>query len=382
MGITASSPETRKIQPSLSDNPPVSGRATSSDRNPQGSRGDSAAQRTESAPSATVPPGTDSKQQDFDQGIFPHTKLPSAAEYTAPAAQANDPDLVIQEIKETSQGTVIDGHLLRNTIANLLNGREEYSQIFPELHFERRWAIDEEHSLNALIARLQERLAQVREQPSAPVQTITPEEYETRRKQIEAAIDLNEKKQLQSQQESDRADAHFALIALTRSEGALGAAWIESRKYFDALQLQTSLRSAQDLARAKLQRTEDYLLALDDAVNSALLTTDTRNRFRTNICFAFSGLIAAVIIGFFVVAQKDEGIRRTLFASGTALQFVTIFCLIIAIILFGVVNILEGRELAALLGGLSGYILGRGNLGGRSEPAGTQNTEPTAPKQA
>ena len=33
----------------------------------------------------------------------------------------------------------------------------------------------------------------------------------------------------------------------------------------------------------------------------------------------------------------------------------------IAIILFGITNILEGRELAALLGGLSGYILGKYN---------------------
>jgi hypothetical protein len=41
------------------------------------------------------------------------------------------------------------------------------------------------------------------------------------------------------------------------------------------------------------------------------------------------------------------------------IQFVTLFSLIIAIILFGVLKILEGRELAALLGGLSGYILGR-----------------------
>jgi hypothetical protein len=32
---------------------------------------------------------------------------------------------------------------------------------------------------------------------------------------------------------------------------------------------------------------------------------------------------------------------------------------VIAIILFGITGILEGKELSALLGGLSGYILGR-----------------------
>jgi hypothetical protein len=48
------------------------------------------------------------------------------------------------------------------------------------------------------------------------------------------------------------------------------------------------------------------------------------------------------------------------------MQFVTLFSLVIAIVLFDVLKILDGRELAALLGGLSGYILGRGS---RSECA-------------
>ena len=41
------------------------------------------------------------------------------------------------------------------------------------------------------------------------------------------------------------------------------------------------------------------------------------------------------------------------------MQFLTLFSLVIAIILFGITQILEGKELAARLGGLSGYILGR-----------------------
>jgi hypothetical protein len=35
------------------------------------------------------------------------------------------------------------------------------------------------------------------------------------------------------------------------------------------------------------------------------------------------------------------------------------FAIVIAVILFGIINILESKELSALLGGLSGYILGR-----------------------
>ncbi len=38
----------------------------------------------------------------------------------------------------------------------------------------------------------------------------------------------------------------------------------------------------------------------------------------------------------------------------SGIQFLTLFSLVIAIILFGI----KGKELAALLGGLSGYIFG------------------------
>jgi presenilin-like A22 family membrane protease len=53
-----------------------------------------------------------------------------------------------------------------------------------------------------------------------------------------------------------------------------------------------------------------------------------------------------------------EGFDRKT-GSQSGIQFLTLFSLVIAIILFGITDILEGKELAALLGGLSGYILGR-----------------------
>lgn len=51
--------------------------------------------------------------------------------------------------------------------------------------------------------------------------------------------------------------------------------------------------------------------------------------------------------------------RREIFRGQAGIQFITLFSVVIAIILFGILGILEGKELAALLGGLSGYILGR-----------------------
>jgi hypothetical protein len=81
--------------------------------------------------------------------------------------------------------------------------------------------------------------------------------------------------------------------------------------------------------------------------------------FKTNLSLTFAALIAFVIVGFFVISYKDDKVRSAIFAGQSGIQFLTLFSLVIAIILFGITGILEGKELAALLGGLSGYILGR-----------------------
>jgi uncharacterized protein YjdB len=95
--------------------------------------------------------------------------------------------------------------------------------------------------------------------------------------------------------------------------------------------------------------------------------TSPDQAFRGYMSAAFAGLIGAVIIGFFVLAFIDETMRRAIFSGETGIQFLTLFSLVIAIILFGITSILHDKELAALLGGLSGYILGRtGQRGGAS----------------
>src|SRR5207253_1208145 len=82
--------------------------------------------------------------------------------------------------------------------------------------------------------------------------------------------------------------------------------------------------------------------------------------FKTWMSAIFAGLVLVVMAGFFAVAWRGEAVRRAVFTGAAGIQFVTLFSLVIAIILFGITGILEGKELAALLGGLSGYILGRG----------------------
>jgi hypothetical protein len=91
--------------------------------------------------------------------------------------------------------------------------------------------------------------------------------------------------------------------------------------------------------------------------------------FKRTMSVIFSILIGLVIFGFFVMAYLDTTVRRAIFSGQTGLQFVTLFSIVIAIILFGITGILEAKELAALLGGLSGYILGRSSAP-RSSPNG------------
>lgn len=113
---------------------------------------------------------------------------------------------------------------------------------------------------------------------------------------------------------------------------------------------------------------------LDDEIGGVLKTESQRNTFKTQIALAFTGLVLLVIVGFFGVAFQDMSVRRSIFSSESGIQFLTLFSVVIAIILFGITGILESKELAALLGGLSGYILGR--VSSNQRPIGQNNPNP------
>lgn len=85
-------------------------------------------------------------------------------------------------------------------------------------------------------------------------------------------------------------------------------------------------------------------------------------KFRLWITCIFSCCVGALLLFFFIFISRnsESNIVKDFLSTGNGLQFITLFCLIIAIILFGVLGVLEGRELAAILSGISGYILGKG----------------------
>lgn len=96
-------------------------------------------------------------------------------------------------------------------------------------------------------------------------------------------------------------------------------------------------------------------------IDSTLAPEYKEQEFRVTISICFAALIGILLIVFFFIVYRrsDSNLSKDLL-SGNGLQFVTLFVLIIAIILFGILDILQGSELAAILSGISGYILGKG----------------------
>jgi uncharacterized integral membrane protein len=133
---------------------------------------------------------------------------------------------------------------------------------------------------------------------------------------------------------------------------------------------------------ALLQNGENDLEASINKIDEKFVSKINDNRtkdFYTATTTAVFGLAVIVVIIFFFRLANNDSVRLALFQNDSGLQFVTLFSIVIAIILFGVLRILEGRELAALLGGLSGYILGRGSISkqGPSRDGSTPANAPT-----
>lgn len=123
-------------------------------------------------------------------------------------------------------------------------------------------------------------------------------------------------------------------------------------------QNQTSQQLEAELVKLETETPlKNQRLQCIDGVIKKWYSPDASFRFWMSAIFAF--LILLVIVGFFWTALNDEKVRQAVFAGQVGLQFIALFSIVIAIILFGITGILEAKELSALLGSLAGYILGR-----------------------
>ncbi len=117
---------------------------------------------------------------------------------------------------------------------------------------------------------------------------------------------------------------------------------------------------------------KDFALC-QEQIDAALMPEYQDQEFRKKISIGFAYLLGGLLIIFIAVVIRSPKNIADYFFSDTGLQFITLFVLIIAIILFGILKILEGRELAAILSGIAGYILGKSKGGNNT------NTPPATP---
>src|ERR1051326_8876862 len=87
-----------------------------------------------------------------------------------------------------------------------------------------------------------------------------------------------------------------------------------------------------DKKTADLKYKKQQLQCVNKAISEV---SSPDQKFRLWISLTFAGLILAVIIGFYYLVNKDEKTRLAIFAGQEGLQFITLFSLVIAIILFG-----------------------------------------------
>ncbi|SDD37335.1 hypothetical protein [Niabella drilacis] len=94
-------------------------------------------------------------------------------------------------------------------------------------------------------------------------------------------------------------------------------------------------------------------------INQLMIPRLSQQNFMFWASIAFLVLMCILLYTFFRVVSRDENVRKIIFGSDSGIQFVTLFSIVIAIILFGLTGVLEGKELSALLGSVAGYILGK-----------------------
>jgi hypothetical protein len=137
-------------------------------------------------------------------------------------------------------------------------------------------------------------------------------------------------------------------------------------------ELQSLKNKLSERRKALKERQEEYLQLLSNiavleqdlkscerTIDEALRPESEDQAFRTQMSIVFASLIGVLLIIFFLLIfmRGNKHIAKDLL-SELGLQFITLFVLIIAVILFGILDILKGSELAAILAGISGYILG------------------------
>ncbi|CAN7464690.1 hypothetical protein [Neorhizobium sp. LjRoot104] len=194
-----------------------------------------------------------------------------------------------------------------------------------------------------------------------------------------SADDLTQKRKLEvriqylpQEAEMQIKKAQFELKNLEARKQEFSEYQKKEKEYYDKL-ISDDIKQRQSLSEERntlvqkginfkdnIRKLEDRQDVLNNEINDLIDIGDAESSFRLSISTMFAFLVFVVIIGFFLIIRKKDNVVFEIFSKDSGIQFITLFSIVIAIILFGITGVLEGKELAALLAGLSGYILGRG----------------------
>jgi hypothetical protein len=138
---------------------------------------------------------------------------------------------------------------------------------------------------------------------------------------------------------------------------------IESR-----VQRTDALRTELKVKRSALPAQREELLDLEEEISDLLDVTRSQYLYRAGVSLVFAAIVYFLVLKFFRVVDSNGKVKESIFTGDSGMQFITLFSIVIAVILFGILGILQANELSALLGGLSGYILGKAGPLGQPKP--------------
>lgn len=122
------------------------------------------------------------------------------------------------------------------------------------------------------------------------------------------------------------------------------------------------IKSNISISKSNINVITQDIESIKQIINNRMNSDKAQNDFRTWTSGIFAILLAIIIASFYYVLYKTNAPDvASILVGESGLQFITLFSLIISIILFGVLNILEGKELAAIISAIAGFILGKHN---------------------
>lgn len=162
---------------------------------------------------------------------------------------------------------------------------------------------------------------------------------------------------------------------------------------YDVNKLQSLYRDLNDSKRLASQKDslgklvtdkKSKLVQTENQIAQLMIPRLSQQNFMFWSSISFVILMGILLGTFFYVVSRDTTIRQTIFGSDSGIQFITLFSIVIAIIIFGLTGILEGKELSALLGSVAGYILGKVKLSpnGNNQPPNNQQGSNNQPAGA